>query len=117
MNNEEKELNSFLGKDSVSRLDIKLNNRFKSFSHENDLSTISGFQLVSACIQIFLGTAVVALSLLELIQPVWLATIMSVLGSVSIILGLLCFYKVFSNSENFNALINKAIQRVITFQN
>lgn len=117
MNKEEKELNSSQSKDSETGLDIKLGKQFKSFSIENDLSTINGFQIVSAFIQIVLGTAVVALSLIELIQPVWLATVMSVLGCISVISGLVCSYNVFSNSESFNTLINKAIKRVITFQN
>ena len=116
MNKQEKELNSLI-RNSGLGVDIKLSEQFKSFSNENDLSTINGFHLLSACIQIFLGTAVVALSLLQLIQPVWLATLMSVLGCVSVISGLVSSYSIFSNSENFNSLINKAIKRVITFQN
>lgn len=117
MNKEEKEMNSLQSKDSETGLDIKLGKQFKSFSIENDLSTINGFQLVSTFIQILLGTAVVALSIIELIQPVWLATIMSVLGCIAVISGLICSYNVFSSSESFNSLINKAIKRVITFQN
>ena len=117
MNKEEKEMNSLQGEDSETGLDIKLGKQFKSFSVENDLSNINGFQLVSAFIQILLGTAVVALSIIQLIQPVWLATIMSVLGCISVISGLVCSYNVLSSSESFNSLINKAIKRVITFQN
>ena len=117
MNKEEKELNSLINKDSGLGLDSKLNKQFRSFSNDNDLNTISGFRLVSAIIQLFLGTAVVALSLLELIQPTWLATLISVIGCMAVISGLISSYSVFSNSENFNSLINKAIKRVITFQN
>jgi len=117
MDKEEKGLNSLINKDSGLELDNKLTKQFKSFSNENDLNTISGFKLLSATIQIFLGTAVITLSLLSLIQPSWLATVMSVVGCMSVILGIVSYYNVFSSSENFNSLINKAIKRVITFQN
>jgi hypothetical protein len=117
MNKEEKEMNSLLGKDSEKELDIKLNRQFKSFSSKNDFAPFNGFQIISAFIQILLGTTVVALSILELIQPVWLATVVSLLGCVSIISGLILSYSAFSSSGSFNSLINKAIKRVITFQN
>ncbi|MEP1151368.1 MAG: hypothetical protein JXR20_05260 [Balneola sp.] len=117
MDKEEKEQNFLLNQNSASKLDLKLGKEFKSFSSDKDLNFINGFQLVSAFIQVFMGTAVVALSIIELIQPTWLATIMSIIGSISIISGLICSYNMFSNADNFNSLVNKAIKRVITFQN
>jgi hypothetical protein len=117
MNNEEKETNSLLGKNTEKTLDINLNKRFRTFSNKNDLKPINGFQILSAFIQILLGTTVVTISILGFIEPIWLATTLSLLGCLSIISGLVFSYSIFSNSDSFNSLINKAIKRVITFQN
>jgi hypothetical protein len=117
MNKEEKEINSLLAKSRDNEIDIKLGKTFKSFYSDKDLNSVNGLQFVSSFIQILLGTAVVALSLLELVQPAWVASLISILGCISIITGFISIYKLFSNSENFNSLINRAIKRVITFQN
>ncbi|XWN37630.1 MAG: hypothetical protein ROO71_01635 [Balneola sp.] len=117
MNKEEKEMNSLLGKGSDYGLELKKNKQFKSFSLQNELTPVNGLQILSAFIQILLGTLVVTVSILELIYPIWLGTVLSVFGCISIISGLAFSYSVFSNSKNFNSLVNEAIKRVITFQN
>ncbi|HCI72682.1 MAG TPA: hypothetical protein DHV30_19655 [Balneola sp.] len=117
MSNEEKEMNSLLGKNSKDTIDLKLNKKFRTFSNKNDLTPVSRIQILSAFIQILLGATVVAISILEMIEPIWLATILNLLGCLSIISGLVFSYSIFSNSDSFNSLINKAIKRVITFHN
>ncbi len=96
----------------------------KSFRHKNtvpgseiELGSVNGIYLMAALLQVFLGTVVTTLSILKLIQPGWLAGILMTLGSISTIFGLFFFYSVFSKGSNFDSLINKAIKRVITFQN
>ncbi len=79
--------------------------------------SVNGLHLCAAFLQIFLGTSVVALSLIELIQPNWLATVMTIIGSLTTIIGLYFMYSIFSVNGAFDSLLNKAIKRVITFQN
>ena len=79
--------------------------------------SVNGLYLSAAFLQIFLGISVVALSLVELIQPSWLATIMTVIGSLTSVVGLYFMYSIFSEKGAFDSLLNKAIKRVITYQN
>lgn len=71
---------------------------------------------VAALFQIALGFLVIALSLLQAIYPVWLAGIVTVMGSFSILLGTYVAY--YSMSKQHQAkLIDEAIERVIKEQN
>lgn len=79
--------------------------------------SINGLHFISAISQIFLGTSVVALSLINSIQPMWLATIMTVVGSITTMVGLYFMYSIVTNSGAFDSLLHKAIKRVITSQN
>ncbi|MEX0610178.1 MAG: hypothetical protein WD016_09205 [Balneolaceae bacterium] len=79
--------------------------------------SINGVHFISALAQIFLGTCVVALSLINSIQPLWLATIMTVFGSITSMIGLYFMYYIFSHAGVFDSLLHKAIKRVINSQN
>lgn len=79
--------------------------------------TIDGLHFIAASMQIFLGTSVVALSLLNSINPLWLATIMTVFGSITTMIGLYFMYRTVTNSGAFDSLLHKAIKRVISSQN
>tara|TARA_Y200000002_G_scaffold378603_1_gene386299 strand:- start:11683 stop:12090 length:408 start_codon:yes stop_codon:yes gene_type:complete len=73
--------------------------------------------LVSALFQIALGSLVIALALLQAIRPVWLAGIVTVLGSFSILLGIYVAYYSWSNQYQAKKLIDEAIERVVKQQN
>lgn len=81
------------------------------------MHSINGVHLISALSQVFIGSAVVALSLLNSIQPLWLATVMAVFGSITTMIGLYFTYYTFTNEGAFDSLLHKAIKRVINFQN
>lgn len=81
------------------------------------IQSINGLHLLSATAQLFLGLTVVALSLVGLIQPAGLATVITVIGSLTSMIGLFFMYTIFSKNGSFDSLLNKAIKRVITFQN
>jgi len=73
--------------------------------------------LVSALFQIALGSLVIALALLQAIRPVWLAGIVTVLGSFSILLGTYVTYYSLSKQHQAKKLIDEAIERVVKEQN
>jgi hypothetical protein len=73
--------------------------------------------LVSALFQIALGSLVIALALLQAIRPVWLAGIVTVLGSFSILLGTYVAYYSLSKQHQAKKLIDEAIERVVKEQN
>ena len=118
MNKEHKENNdSLVNQELLSGLGKSSGNLAKQSFSESNLGTVSLIKLVSAIVQVTLGSAVIVISVMELINPSWLATVMSIFGSISVFTGLFASYTLISRRENFNFLINKAIKRVITFQN
>lgn len=81
------------------------------------IHSLNTLHLVSALSQVFLGTFVLAITILGVIQPVWVSTIVSILASITSVIGLFFLYNIFTESDAFNALLHKAIKRVIDFQN
>lgn len=84
------------------------------FDRVHSLNTL---HLVSALSQVFLGTFVLAITILGVIQPVWVSTIVSILASVTSVIGLFFLYNIFTEADTFNTLLHKAIKRVINSQN
>lgn len=80
-------------------------------------NSINVFHALSASLQIFLGLVVVALSLLQNIQPLWLATLMTVLGCITTMVGIYFIYTILSKSAAFDNLLHQSINRVINSQN
>lgn len=116
MHEEPKEKYSLVQENS-SRIDLPTRH-LSSFSVFFDkVHSINGLHLLSAVFQIILGSLVVALSVLEIIQPILIASIMTVVGSTSIVTGFYFLYYAFSRSSTFDTLLNKAIKRVINHQN
>ncbi|MDR9415821.1 MAG: hypothetical protein RI564_06025 [Gracilimonas sp.] len=113
---EEKHKNSIVSNELKQ---LRINDRgvsgISDFMHK--VHSINGLHFLSAISQIFLGTAVVALSLINSIQPVWLATIMTVFGSITTMVGLYFMYSIFAQSGTFDSLLQKSIKRVVNSQN
>ncbi len=116
MYEEPKENNSLVQENSI-RVD-RPTRHLSSFSVFFDrVHSINGLHLLSALSQIFLGSSVVALSLLEVISNGWIATIMTVVGSMTTVVGLYFVYYILTHTDSFDSLLNKAIKRVISSQN
>jgi len=116
MYEEPKEKNSLVQENSI-RIDIPTR-KLSSFSVFFDrVHSVNGLHLLSALSQIFLGLSVVALSVLNIIQPAWIATIMTVVGSITTTVGLYFVYYILTHTDSFDSLLNKAIKKVINSQN
>ena len=72
--------------------------------------------LVGAC-AIIMGLSVVYLSMFGYIQPLWVATAMSMFGSVTTMIGAYFMYDILSSHHQLNSLVKEAIKRVISDQN
>ncbi len=106
-----------LVQENSSRIDLPTRH-LSSFSVFFDkVHSINGLHLLSALSQIILGSLVIALSVLDIIQPIWVASITTVIGSIATVAGMYFLYYVFSRSDTFNSLLNQAIKRVINNQN
>lgn len=116
MYEEPKEKKSLVQENTV-RVD-KPTRHLSSFSVFFDrVHSIKGMYLLSALSQIILGSCVVALSLLDIIRPNWIASVMTFVGSLTTVVGLYFVYYILSNTDSFDSLLNKAIKRVINSQN
>lgn len=109
-------------KNSIVSNDLNINNKSSIrdigiSAFMDQVHSINGLHFIAAFMQIFLGTSVVALSLINSINPLWLATIMTVLGSITTMVGLYFMYRTITHSGAFNSLLQQAINRVISSQN
>lgn len=74
-------------------------------------------QIAGGVIQIIMGISVVTLSLIGLIQPGWVATLLSILGSAATVSGAGMLYYALTRRDAFQSLLNRAIRRAIESQN
>jgi hypothetical protein len=91
------------------------NSRFSGVRSILDIENL--FQLSGIGLKIVLGVGVVASSMLGLVQPLWLATFFSIIGSATAMIGLYNLYQFITRNNVYDSLINKAIRRVIQAQN
>lgn len=73
--------------------------------------------IIAAFCQIFLGTAVILISILGFIRTLWLSTFLSMFASVAIMLGIYSLYITVTKVRNPDRLLGNAIRRVIDAQN
>lgn len=83
----------------------------------NQAHSINTLHLLSAFCQIFLGTTVVLVSVLGLIQPLWLSTVLSMFASIATMLGVYFLYTTIARVQDPHKLLGDAIRRVIDAQN
>lgn len=113
---EEKHKNSIVS-DGAKQLKLTDGNTSGISDFLHKMHSINGLHFVAALSQVFLGTTVVALSLINSINPMWLATIMTVMGSITSMIGLYFLYSIFTRSGAYDSLLQKAIKRVVSSQN
>lgn len=78
---------------------------------------INGFYVLSGVAQMLLGFIVTLASLLHLVQPIWLAAFLSLLGCVVSMFGLYQVYDTFKQGHSAKDLARHAIERAIRDRN
>ncbi|NBC65524.1 MAG: hypothetical protein GVY07_07730 [Bacteroidetes bacterium] len=73
--------------------------------------------LFSGVLSILCGLTLVSITILGFITPLWISAVLTLLGSVSSMVGGFLIYQVVSSYESFDTLVNKAIRRVVNSQN
>lgn len=81
------------------------------------LRTVNPFLFGNAILQIITGICVVFLSILRLIEPAWMASLMSMLGSVLTMLGAYLLYDTVKERYSVAKLIRDAVHRLVNHQN
>lgn len=92
--------------------------RDSSISHfVKESQTLYLFHLIASLCQILLGLAVVTVSILGLIEPQWVSTLMIMLASVSAIIGSYLLYITVTRKHDPNALLRNAMRRIMEHKN
>ncbi len=73
--------------------------------------------LLSGAVMVLTGLTIVGITILGLISPLWISAILSLLGSISCMMGAFLMYHTITSQGSFDGLINQAIRRVIRSQN
>lgn len=73
--------------------------------------------ILAGVLLIFSGLTLVSITILGLISPLLISAFLSLLGSVSTMVGLFLIYLTISSSGSFDSLIHEAIRRVLNSQN
>ncbi len=79
--------------------------------------SVNLFYIVSGVSQVVLGAIVTMVAILNLIQPIWLAAFLSLLGCVVTMLGVYQVYEVFNSRRSIRDLARDAIERAINDKN
>jgi hypothetical protein len=109
---EKKSGDQYLGLSNLSDSKPKSSlQKFNSYWNSNSLQVLAG------SIQIIAGMSIVGITILGLLQPLWIAAILSMLGSISSMFGVYMIFQAVSSSGKFDTLINQSIKRVIRDQN
>lgn len=83
----------------------------------NRVRNSSPVLILSGFTQLVSGMIIVALSITGYVQPLWVASLMSVIGSISTMTGAYILYEVFSERNEIDNLYKSAIKRVINSKN
>jgi hypothetical protein len=73
--------------------------------------------LLSATFQIGFGLLIVGLSMVGLVQPIWVAAIVNVLGCITVVTGAYQLYDMLRKDSGAAGLVSEAMHDAITFRN
>ena len=73
--------------------------------------------LLAGAVQVKIGLLIVSITILGMVQPLWVSTLLSLLGSISCMMGGFMIYNTVIGFESHKSLISRAIHRVINSQN
>jgi uncharacterized membrane protein len=102
-------------KRSSKRVDENQSIAQRIFSVITSSKTLVPF--LSSTIQMITGLVMVSITILGIIQPLWLSAVLSLLGSITAMLGVFLMYHTFSSQDSFESIVNRAIRRAIRNQN
>lgn len=103
--------NNFEIKNTAEGVNSRLVEEQRSFNIETTVLVLS------RTLQILIGFALIGITALGLLKPIWLSSIISLEASISAITGVyLIFYFIISQGT-FDSLVKKAINRAIKEQN
>lgn len=115
MKNKNPKDDSFPSSESLNIKDSLHNSAISQYVEKTH--SLSTFYIIAAVSQILLGLAVVTTSVLGLIQPPWLSTVLVMIASVTTMIGFYLLYITTSKSRGRNTLLRNAMQRIMQHKN
>lgn len=97
----------------VSKSNKGIRNRFRLLF--SNIRTFIPF--LSGILLIVTGLTLVSITILGFITPLWISAALTLLGSISSMVGVFLIYQIVTLQGSFDSLINKAIRRIVDFQN
>lgn len=95
--------------------DSRGNSRIAGFIERNH--SLHTFYFISGLCQVFLGSAVTTVSMLGLITPLLVSVILTLVASVTTMIGLYLLYITVSEWHDSKSLLRSAIKRVMKSKN
>ncbi|PAU93363.1 hypothetical protein CK503_11535 [Aliifodinibius salipaludis] len=103
---------------SSESLNIKDSIHNSAISHYVEQThSLSTFYIIAAILQIFLGLAVITISVLGLIQPHLLSISLIMVASVTTMIGFYLLYITAVKRKNRNSLLRNAMRRIMQHKN
>lgn len=100
------------------QLQVSKSNKGARYRFRLLFSNIQTFiPFLSGVLLIVSGLTLVSITILGFITPLWVSAILTLLGSISSMVGVFLIYQIVSLQGSFDSLINKAIRRVVDSQN
>ena len=81
------------------------------------LRLLNPLHLVASMLQLIVGSCVIMLAMVGLITPLWVAAIMSMLGSALFMTGGYMLYDTFKERSSVSKLARNSVRRIIREQN
>jgi len=83
----------------------------------NRLHSTSTIYIVSGLSQIVLGLAIIIVSFMGYLRPLWLSTVLTAVSSLSAMVGFFLVYHTISKIHDPNQLLRSAMKRVMESKN
>jgi hypothetical protein len=83
----------------------------------NQIHSSTTICLVAGTTQVGVGLAVIAVSILGFIQPLWLSTLLTMIASLSTMIGCFLVYHTISKMHDPDKLLRDAMRRVTESKN
>lgn len=100
------------------KLQVSVSNKSVRYRFRLLFSNIQTFiPFLSGILLMVSGMTLVSITILGIITPLWVAAVLTLLGSISCMVGVFLIYQIVSLQGSFDSLINKAIRRVVDSQN
>lgn len=83
----------------------------------NRIHSASTIYIMAGVCQIVLGLAVITSAVLGYVRPLWLSTMLTVISSISTMIGSFLVYHTISKMHDPDLLLRNAMKRVMELQN